>query len=47
MEVLATVGEESVLKLVPAAGKHANAEIPCRRLTVVGLRSGPVAFVVR
>jgi hypothetical protein len=47
MDVLATVGEESVLKLVPSAGKHANAEIPCRKLTVVGLRSGPVAFVAR
>lgn len=46
-ELLAVVGEETTAMLLGPAGNNDGLAVPCRRLSVVGLRQGPVAFVIR
>lgn len=46
-ELLAVVGAEATTTLRGPQGKDDGLVVPCRRLSVVGLRTGPVAFVVR
>jgi hypothetical protein len=46
LELVLSVGEEAKLALLPA-GDARPVEVPCRRMTVLGVRSGPVAFLAR
>jgi hypothetical protein len=46
-EILAIVGPEGTLTLPAADPKEPGVAVPCRHLTIVGIRTGPIAFLAR